>query len=252
MRVIGIDPSMNNTALAIIYDANVIGGTTINTKHIKSLDAGVYTQTIRELVDPDNWLGLLTNPGSVPIPAGHVTAGFVEDFSNMGRDTTRNAIVSVSRSGGMAEEALAGHGISMLPVKVRDWRNWAIGRPDPHPTKSGRLVRYWTKGDKKKGVPGNVAPGLLRLFNDRWQLHEKADYDKLFHNDPKYKHAHSLTPFTWEQILDYISKTIPSSRRIQLVFGISLDELEAAGIALAGYKMIKANHIEGITYDPDN
>lgn len=252
LRVIGIDPSLNNTAVALVQDdLKEPGKLRIFTKHIKRLEPGEYTKSIRLMVDPNNYLGLLTDPG-IRIPPGHVTCGFVEDFSNIGGgDTTKTTVKAVSHSGGMAEEAVVAAGIPMQPLTVREWRKWALGQAPKHPTRSGRLVRYWTKGDRKAGVPNNVLPALLNTFKSYMGLAMTAQYDKLYPKDeiPDYDLITDVN-VSFDQAIHYAALKNATSRRIQIVFGVSLDELEAAGIALAGYRMIKENAIQGLTYEP--
>lgn len=238
MRIIGIDPSLNNTAVALFQDEHP-EQLQIVTRHIKELEPGDYTRVIRELADPEGLQEF------VPCNALEhlVTAGFVEDFSNIGGgDTNKVTIKSVSHAGGMAEEAVVALGIPMMPITVREWRNAVLGKAAKHPQRSGRMVSYWTKGDKKCNVPDNLTPALLVMFRYLLDLEAKADYSKLLFG--KFKDHAPIT--TFDEAIAFIREHSPTPRRIQIVFGISLDELEAAAIAVAGYKLIKEGKIEGL------
>ena len=230
MRIIGIDPSMNDTAIAVIRDEPCpITRSRILTRSIKELTPGTYSRIIAEFKYGND------EP---------ITAGFVEDFSNVGgKDTNKNSIKSTSHSGGMAEEALAAAGIPIIPITVNEWRRVALGSPSPHPTKSGRPMRYWTKGDSKYSVPDNVTPRLLEIFDPTMHFSEKADYLKVI--DFPYDSRPTSVFHNFLTYLRQLKKPL-TSRRIQLVFGITIDELEAAGIALAGMKLIKSGKIEGL------
>lgn len=233
ISVIGIDPSLNDTGIAIVYfTSGAKIPIQVFTKHIKKLSAGIYTGVIREF-----------QKNSI----SPINAGIVEDFSKIGGpNTNKTAIKAVSHAGGMAEEAIVAAGIPMIPLTDRQWREETLGKPERHITKTGRMLRYWTKG--ARNVPSNVAPALLKLFRYSLGVEEfaRCNYQNFFpktHNS--YNEAKS---WTWDDAIEHISEAIPpvSSRRIQIVFGKSLDELEAAAIAYAGYKMIINGRLEGI------
>jgi hypothetical protein len=227
MRVIGIDPSLQNTAIAVVQDhPGIEGFYQIQTKHINELEIGGYTEAIREFQK---------------IPDSPIVAGFVEDFSgSTGGKWDKNSIAVVNRSGGMAEEALYACGIPIQPITVRQWRKEVLGKAHAHPTKSGRMMSYWTKGDKATKVPDNLTPALIKFFNKHLQLEQKADYSKLVFGRAKQKFA---PVHSFEEALRFIELAQPTSRRIQLTFGVSTDELEAAGIALAGLMQIKSGKL---------
>lgn len=244
MRVIGIDPSLHNTAVALIQDHPLEAGKLkVKTIHLASkkdeeLAPGTYTNVIKTLLCP-------SGRASHEDYKHNVKAGFVEDFSNIGGgDTNKIAIKSLSHAGGMAEEALAALGIPMIPITVRKWRKTTIGRAPKTITKSGiRSMSYWTKGDTKYKVPNNLTPALLELFNSMMKLMEGADYSQLVYGKMRDRYA-PVTNF--QEAMRFIIETSPTSTRIKKVFGVSLDELEAAGIALAGYRLIKSGQIEGL------
>lgn len=229
IRVAAFDPSLNNSAGALIEDLDRPGGgLKTTTVHFPRLEAGMYSNALKQ------W------------NADTIDLGLVEDFSNVGgKDTNKNAIKSVSQAGGRAEEAIVAAGIPMLPIDIKKWRKVSLGQAPRHPTKSGRVMRYFTKGDSKFKVPGNVAPALLNLFRYQLELEKNYSPEKFFSkgNPPP-----ELIPWTYEQGVKYVAEHIPviSSRRIQIVFGKSLDELEAAGIAYAGYQLLKSGQIEGM------
>lgn len=225
LRVMGIDPSLNNTAVAVVTDKPTAPlECTVETLHINALMPGDYSNAIRKF-------HTINDP---------VTCGFVEDFSNIGGgDTNKNAIKSVSHSGGMAEEAIVAAGIPMMPIDIRKWRKVVLGVAPVTRTKSGKEKRYWTKGEKKFGVPNNLTAALLAIFNDSLCLHAKANYKQL-------PDCLSLESWEWEDILEAIPNMNPTTRRIQLIFGYSLDELEAAAIALAGFRLWRAGKIEAL------
>ena len=235
MIVIGIDPSLNDTAVAAL-SANA-DGIRIVTRHIEKLIAGTYTAVIKSLTGE-----LIGSIVDSEYAGAIIHAGFVEDFSNIGGpDTKKTTIKSVSHSGGMAEEAIAALGIPMMPITVREWRKVALGVPAPHPTKSGKMLRYWTKGDSAFKLPGNLQPALIGKFGAimGFTAHGKPRYDKF-----KPKDGRQINYL--DSALEYMRMNYVTSRRIQLVFGISLDELEAAAIAFAGYWLIKDGKIEGL------
>jgi len=228
MRVIGIDPSLNNTAIAIVREHPGIEGLLqIHTKHIDKLEIGGYTEAIHEFQENTE---------------GPIVCGFVEDFSSsIGGKWDKNSIMAVNHSGGRAEEAIYASGVPIQPITVREWRKEVLGKAPSHPTRTGRMLSYWTKGDSSTKVPDNVTPALLRLFNKHMKLDEKANYSQLVYGRAKQKYA---PIHTFEDALRFIELAMPTSRRIQITFGVSTDELEAAGIALAGLKWIKSGRIE--------
>lgn len=245
MRVIGIDPSLNNTAVALVQDhPRAEGFLQIVSRHIDELEIGGYTEAIREfayLIEPDLEIGF-KGMAKAPLLGGMIDCGFVEDFSSsIGGKWDKNSIRAVNHSGGRAEEAIYAAGIPIQPITVREWRKEILGKARSHPTKTGRMMSYWTKGDKATKVPDNLTPALIRFFNKHLKLSERADYSKLVFGRAKQKYAQVNT---FDEALRFIELAGPiTSRRIQLTFGISTDELEAAGIALAGMNWIKSGKI---------
>ena len=228
-RISAIDPSLSNSAFAMIEEhPGIEGFLKVRTRHIERVEIGTYTEIIREFD---------------AFSDGPIDCGFVEDFSNtVGGKWDKNAIMTVNRSGGMAEEAFYAAGIPIHPLGFRQWRFEALGKAPQTPQRSGRMVSYWTKGDKSSKIPDNITPALLRLFDPYLKFSEKANYSQLVYGrlKNKYNEVH-----TFEEALKFIELAGPvTSRRIQIVFGISIDELEAAGIALAGLKLIKSGKIK--------
>lgn len=233
ISIIGIDPSLNDTAIAVVHiEKYAKVPLQIQTKHIKKLSAGMYTDAIKQF----------------QLDCGfNISAGIVEDFSKVGGPhTNKTAIKAVSHAGGMAEEAIVAAGIPMVSLTITEWRKEALGKAEPHITRTGRMLRYWTKG--ASNVPSNVAPALLKLFRYSLKLEEFAtgNYQEFFKkNDPRYEEAKS---WTWDDAIKHVASALSpvSSRRIQIVFGKSIDELEAAAIACAGFKMISGGELKGI------
>ena len=227
MQVVGIDPALKNTAIAFITRDDE-GKLNVSTMHLTDLLAGDYTKALKEISDnktPD------------------IYCGFVEDFSKVGGGkTNKDSIKAVSHSGGMAEEAIVAAGIPLMPIEVGKWRKVLFGKAPKSLNKSGKYHCYWTKGGPSPvRVPNNLAAPLLRLLNDirGGKIHENAKYHKLPDTN--------LVNFDdFEHVLDWLNHHYVTSKRIQIVFGVSMDELEAFGIAMAGLKLLEEGKIEGM------
>ncbi len=230
INVIGIDPSMNNTGVAFIFENHEVpDGFTIVTRHIDKLQAGRYSKEIKGCLE--------VHP--------YITAGFIENFDDVGGgDTTKATIRSLSRAGGQAESELVIMGIPMVPLTIHEWRKAALGQAPKHPRKNGSMARYWTKG--KGNIPSNMAPALLNLFRHSLKLETNCKPIELFHK--KKDAPDTIHEWEFERCVEFVGNKIPklSSTRIKHAFGKSLDELEAAAIALAGYRLIKSGQIEGL------
>ena len=233
MQIIGIDPSLKNSAVAIY------NGQELFTKHIPEVCPGSYTKAIKEIFAE-------SNPEFADAPAEWTTAGFVEDFTDIGGpDAPKSVIAVLNHSGGMAEEALAALMIPVIPIRISEWRKQTLGIAPKTRTKSGkREMRYWTKGNKGLGVPNNVTPALLKFLDPYLDLRSKINPMKLPADIPV-DHYKITSDSDWDFFCSYARYQF-TARRIQLIFGVSVDEMEAGCIAIAGYRLIDIGQIEGI------
>lgn len=220
MNIIGIDPSMSNSGIAALWK----DGDTVNyrVRHLKDIEPGDYSKAVASMKN------IMAPDSDTPV------YGFVEDFSNMAfqHGSTPGTIASVNYAGGLAMEAMAGFGLIVRPISVNEWHRYALGQAPKTITKTGKFIRYWTKGDHTFGVPDNIAPALLRKFKDKLQI---PDLIKLKELLPSLKDDAVIS---FDEALERIKNLALTARRIQIAFGYSTDELEALGIAWAGARIL--------------
>jgi Holliday junction resolvasome RuvABC endonuclease subunit len=155
-RIIGVDPSSHNTAVAILtVERGAFKVLKADTIRIKDLYPGTYSTVLANM------------------KAAGAMMALIEDTPGTGKMGSHSLQI-MGQTRGMAMEAVGIIGIQVFLITVSEWRGRILGMAPQTRQAGGGVRRYWTKGNTKEDIPDNVTPAcqhILKAFLPENQVH---------------------------------------------------------------------------------